>query len=52
MYQIVEEYSAGARQKDLADKYDIGVMSVKRILKSAGARRHPKAAARQSGTNL
>lgn len=39
MSQIVAEFQAGTRQKDLAVKYSIGLMSVKRILKAAGAKR-------------
>ena len=38
--RLIAEYLAGALQKDLAGRYDIGLSSVKTILREAGARKY------------
>lgn len=38
--QLIEEYLGGALQKDLAMRYEIGLSSVKTVLRDAGARKY------------
>ncbi|MCH7230692.1 hypothetical protein L0U85_07490 [Glycomyces sp. L485] len=38
--RLITDYLAGALQKDLAARYDIGLSSVKTILREAGARKY------------
>jgi DNA invertase Pin-like site-specific DNA recombinase len=38
--RLITDYLAGARQKDLATKYEIGLSSVKTVLREAGARKY------------
>lgn len=38
--RLIADYLAGAMQKELAARYDIGLSSVKTILREAGARKY------------
>ncbi|MEU5156378.1 hypothetical protein [Glycomyces sp. NPDC021274] len=38
--RLIEDYLAGALQRDLASRYAIGLSSVKTILREAGARKY------------
>ncbi|MEU6248195.1 hypothetical protein [Glycomyces sp. NPDC047010] len=38
--RLIEEYLAGALQKDLATRYAIGLSSVKTVLRDAEARKY------------
>lgn len=38
--RLIEEYLAGTLQKDLATRYEIGLSSVKAVLREAGARKY------------
>lgn len=38
--RLIEDFLAGALQKDLATRYAIGLSSVKTILRNAGARKY------------
>ncbi|MCD0443659.1 hypothetical protein LO763_08480 [Glycomyces sp. A-F 0318] len=38
--RLIEQYLAGALQKELAAQYDLGLSSVKTILREAGARKY------------
>ncbi|THV22080.1 hypothetical protein [Glycomyces paridis] len=38
--RLIEDYLAGALQKDLATRYSIGLSSVKNVLREAGAKKY------------